>query len=174
VDDFGPYSAPDPETGPAAVSARLLRDPQHKHITDNDIVIEYLMCSKSKRHQGRSVTAAVHLPKVQGKLGDLFEQLLTAHFGMLPDFLMIVDGPWWKAATAIDREALVWHELMHIQQETNEFGDLRFDKDGVPVYGLREHDVTAFHSEVARYGAWSPDLQQFVDSINQKQGIMTP
>jgi len=155
------------------VCARLIRDPTHKHIVDNDIVIEYLMCGKQKRHQGRSIAGSVHLPKVQGKLGDLFEQLLTAHFGALPDFLMVIDEPWWNAASEIDREALCWHELCHIQQEVNEFDDPKFDRDGVPVYGLREHDVTAFHSEVARYGAWSPDLQEFVHSINQKRGIIT-
>lgn len=158
---FEPYSVPDPNHHPATFVARLLETEEHEHLAENEITIEYLMANTEKKHGGKMIAGAVHLPTVQGRLKDLFEMLLARFFGTMPMFLMIIDSAWWHEADQRDREALIWHELCHIKQERDKFGDLRFDRDGLPVYGLIEHDVTSFNSEVARYGAWSPELQQF-------------
>ena len=166
-DKFKPYALPDPDNHPATIVTRLIDEDEHKHIAENEIKIEYLMAREAKRKGGKQIIGAVHLPSVQGKLKDLFEMLLADFFGEMPDFLMIIDEAWWMEASAFDREALIWHELCHVKQETDGFGDLKFDQDGNPKFGLVEHDVSAFHSEVARYGAWCPDLQQFVKSIKQ-------
>lgn len=166
-DDFKPYALPDPDHHPATIVARLIEDEEHKHIREEEIKIDYLMARTSKRKGGKQIIGAVHLPSVQGRLKDLFEMLLADFFGEMPDFLMIIDEAWWSEASPIDREALCWHELCHIKQETDGSGNLRFDQDGNPKFGLVEHDVSAFHSEVARYGAWEPELQRFVQSIKQ-------
>lgn len=164
---FQPYKLPDNETHPATIAARLMLTDEHKHLVDNEIVIEYLMACSEKVKGGKAILAAVHLPTVQGRLKDLFEMLLARFFGALPDFLMVIDEGWWLEAAPVDREALVWHELCHVQQEIGRDGELKFDQDGNPKYGLREHDVSAFNSEVVRYGAWSSDLQQFLAAANQ-------
>lgn len=159
-----PYLVPDPadEAGhPAVIAARLMLHEEHQHLVENEITIEYLMAADNVHRAGKQVIGAVHLPTVQGRLKSLFEMLLGDFFGELPDFLMVIDLAWWEEASAIDREALIWHELCHVRQEIDQYGALKFDQDGNPKYGLREHDVTSFNSEVARYGAWSPDLQQF-------------
>lgn len=165
--DFQPYGLPDADNHPATIVARLIEDEEHKHIKECEIKIDYLMARSAKRKGGKQIIGAVHLPTVQGRLKDLFEQLLSGFFGEMPQFLMIIDEAWWNEADETSREALVWHELSHIKQETDAFGDLRFDQDGNPKFGLVEHDVSAFHSEVARYGAWEPELQRFVQSIKQ-------
>lgn len=165
--DFQPYALPDPDNHPATIVARLIEDEEHKHIKECEIKIEYLMARSAKRKGGKQIIGAVHLPTVQGRLKDLFEMLLEGFFGQMPEFLMIIDEAWWNEADETSREALCWHELKHIQQETDAFGDLRFDQDGNPKFGLAEHDVSAFHSEVARYGAWCPDLQQFLEAAQK-------
>jgi hypothetical protein len=169
LDDFEPYCVPAADAHPGTIAARLIELPEHAHIKENGITIEYLMCREAKRHQGRQIAGAVHLPTVQGKLKDLFEMLLGRFFGGLPQFLMIIDEAWWGDASEIEREALVFHELKHIQQELDKDGEPKFDRDGNPVFALRDHDVAAFNSEVARYGAWSEDLQRFAVAINQKK-----
>lgn len=166
-DDFKPYALPHPDRHPGTIVAELVKHDEHKHIHDDEIKIEYLMARRAKRKAGKQVLGAVHLPTVQGQLKDLFEMLLGQFFGEMPDFLMIIDEVWWDEADETQREALVWHELCHIKQETDGFGELRFTIDGEPKYGLVDHDIAAFHSEVGRYGAWSADLQQFVQSIKK-------
>ncbi len=116
---------------------------------------------------GKTVIGAVHLPTVQGRLKSLFEMMLAEYLGEMPHFLMVIDLPWWREASTTHREALVWHELCHIRQEIDKFGELKFDREGNPSYGLREHDIAAFNSEVSRYGAWSPDLAEFLAAAGQ-------
>lgn len=166
--DFLPYQLPDPEESPAIYAARLCEHEEHAHILENELRIEYLMACDGVIKGGKQVIGAVHLPTVQGRLKGLFEMMLAQFFGAMPDFLMVIDLPWWEQASERDREALVWHELCHIKQETDKLGEPKFDRDGNPVFGLVEHDVAAFHSEVARYGAWSPDLEEVMAAANKQ------
>jgi hypothetical protein len=147
---------------PAIVAQLLSTAQEHEHIKDNEIHIEWLMKSNPVHKGGRRVMASVHEPKVQGRLNDLFGQMLSTWFGKMPDFLGIVDAEIWQSLTTTQQEALIWHELCHIKQLRNGLGELRFDQDGNPVFGLVEHDLTAFHSEVTRYGAWSEDISEFL------------
>ena len=160
--NFRPYQLPDPAAHPGAIAARLMLDPIHAHLVENEIIIEYLMAAEGVFKAGKTVIGTTHVPTVQGRLKSLFEMLLTDFFEGMPDFLMTIDQVWWDEASAIDRDALVWHELCHVQQEIDKNGELAFDRDGNPKYALRDHDVAAFNSEVERYGAWSSDLQSFI------------
>jgi Putative phage metallopeptidase len=162
TDDITPYLPPDPDHHPGAIALRLMDHPEHEHL--KDVRIEYLMAQAPIIKAQKQIIGAVHLPTVQGKLKNLFDMLLAAYFQGMPDFLMIIDAQWWDMASERDREALVWHELCHIKQDVDKNGDLAFDKDGNPKFALVEHDLAAFNSEVARYGAWSADIQQFIES----------
>ena len=162
TDDLPPYSLPPDDV--AAIAARVLTMPEHQHIADNDIAIGWLMRNDPK-HKGNKVElGSVHDVKTmfQGGFKDLGLQLLAGMLGDLPDFLIVINAEWWRQAAPREREALVFHELAHIQQAIDRFGAPRFDRDGLPVFKCVEHDVAAFNSEVARYGAWSPDLRAFV------------
>lgn len=168
-EDFAPYVLPDPDKPdqhPGAIAARLIEFEEHAHIKENDLRLEFLMACDGVFKGGKTVIGTTHLPTVQGRLKSLFEMLLAQFFGAMPDFLITLDLPWWEQATPTEREALIWHELCHIKQETDKFGDPKFDREGNPTFGLIEHDVTAFNSEVARYGAWSLDLEAFLLAAN--------
>lgn len=157
-----PYSLPDPDGHPGEIAARVMRMPEHQHLRDNEIDIDWLMRNDEKIKQGRAILGTVYEPTVQGELKDLFEFMLERLLGRVPKFLVILDTQYWRKATDLQREILVFHELSHIRQKLDRYGAPRFDKDGVPVYGLQGHDVEEFTQVVARYGAWNDEIREFV------------
>lgn len=166
MDDIAPYSLPDADNHPATIAARVMRMPEHRHLVDNEIDIEWLMRNHEKTKGGKVVLGSVHEPAVQGELRPLFEWMIERLFGRLPRFLVILDSEYWEQADEHAREILVFHELSHVRQKLDKFGSPRFDKDGLPVYGLFEHDVSEFTSVVARYGAHNADIAAFIKAAN--------
>ncbi len=153
------------EHSPVEYAARLLEDPEHSHIKDAELALAFLMRVEPKEKGGKRVLGAVHVPAVQGQLSDLFDQMLYSWFGVMPDFLVVLDAQWWADASEDERNALLWHELSHIKPAMDRYGAPRLTRDGLPVFKLVEHDVAAFRSEVARYGAWSQDLREFIGAV---------
>jgi len=168
TDDTAPYRLPDNATHPAIIAERVLRMPEHMHLLENEIELDWLMRTGEKIKGGRQVLGSVHMPTVQGEFRDMFEWLLEGLLGRLPAFLIILDETYWEAATPQAREILIFHELAHIQHKLDRYGAPRFDKDGLPVYGLVGHDVEEFTSVVARYGAYSDEIRSFVAAV---QGV---
>lgn len=150
---------------PREILNRLAKLPEHEHF--KDITVEFLMREQPIYKAGKFTLGAVHLPTVQGKLKDLFDQMLATWFGEIPDFLIILDAGFWAESNDFQREALIYHEMCHVKQETNEFGDGRFDADGNPKYGLVTHDLEAFNAEVAKYGAWHPGIDTFLKAAGK-------
>lgn len=166
-DDTAPFRLPDPDNHPATIAARVMRMPEHRHLVDNEIDIDWLMRADEKIKQGRMILGTVYEPKVQGELKDLFDFMLDKLLGRIPKFLIILDDRYWEAATPLQREILVFHELSHIRHKLDRYGAPRFDKDGLPVYGLHGHDVEEFTQVVARYGAWNDDIRAFVAAAQE-------
>jgi hypothetical protein len=167
--DLQAFALPTGPHHPADIAARLMLDPEHAHLTDNDIGIGYLMRLGEKLKGGKRELGSVCDSKymAQGGFKDLFVQLLAGMLGHYPPFIMVLDKEFWDQASDTERDALVWHELCHIRQKVDQYGAPKFDMHGNPSYGIQEHDVTAFKSEVARFGAWSPDLREFLAVANK-------
>lgn len=167
--DLQAFALPTGPHNPADIAARLMLDPEHAHLAENDISIGYLMRLAPKEKGGKVELGSMHDAKymAQGGFKELFAQLLAGMLGFSPDFVMVVDADWWAQASDVERDALVWHELCHCRQKLDKYGAPKFDMHGNPSYGIQEHDVTAFKSEVARYGAWSPDLREFLAVANR-------
>lgn len=108
------------------------------------------------------------MPGVNGQLSDLFDQLLEDTLGYPPDFLILLNGDWWEAATDREREILVVHEALHCGQALDKYGAPRFTKmDNRPVLTMVQHDVEEFTAVVRRYGAWKGDLQEFLEAAKE-------
>ncbi len=58
-------------------------------------------------------------------------------------------------------EALVFHELCHIEREQPE------DEDEPVVYRTVGHDTELFFAELELYGAWKQDLQRLTEVVRQ-------
>ena len=70
------------------------------------------------------------------------------------DFIIEVWDGFWKTADTKAKEALVYHELKHIDfLEDEETGEI--------VWKLRRHDVEEFHDVVEKYGYWNEALKEF-------------
>lgn len=164
TDNLQAFKPPDNNSHPADIAARLMRDPVHQHLADNEVQFGWLMRCEAKDKGGKRELGSVHAVKTmfQGGFKDLGLQLLADMLGGLPEFLVVLDAEWWAQATPTQRDALVWHELCHCRQSLDKFGAPKFDRDGLPVFGLVEHDITAFNSEVTRYGAWTADIDGFL------------
>lgn len=157
----------DADDHPAKYAAKLLKLPEFEHLRDGEADIEWLFRLVPERMGGRDVLGTVHMPMVQGRLKDVFLWMLVEVFGRLPDFLVVLDWEYWEAASARDREILVYHELCHAIQKEDRDGCPRFDEDGRPVFGLRGHDVEEFSAVVRRYGAHNADIKGFLAAAAQ-------
>lgn len=155
---------------PATYAAKLLKLPEFEHLRDGEAYIEWLFRLEPERRGGRDVLGTVHMPQVQGQLKDVFLWMLTELFGRLPDFLVVLDLEYWEACDARLREILVYHELCHAIQKVDREGSPRFDEEGRPVWGLRGHDVEEFSAVVRRYGAWNPDIKEFLAAVSEHDG----
>lgn len=169
IDDLtSAFVVPEGNNHPAIIFERLLTHAEHKHIRENEITVEFLFRAEPKSKGGKSVLGSVHLPTCQGVLRDLFEWLLAKHCGYMPHFLCVLDLGFWESVDPNIREALLWHEMCHIKQDLDQYGAPKFNKQtGEPTYGLVEHDITAFNSEVERYGSWSPDIEDFLQAARR-------
>lgn len=58
----------------------------------------------------------------------------------------------WENLTELQREALVYHELLHI------FYDSEKDK-----YSIDDHDVEEFGKVIHKYGLWRDEVREFMD-----------
>ena len=98
-------------------------------------------------------------------------QQLTEWFGMVPDFLMTLDGYWIfeqaQAGEDVKILALIEHELFHMAQD----GFSR--TTGKPKWKTVPHDVEEFVGVVRRYGAGAPadKTAQLVEAGQQEPEI---
>ena len=162
---------------PAAIAARLLRLDEFQHLVDGEATIDFIFRTSEKISQGRRVLGTMCMPRVDGQLKDLFDWLLEDKLGRWPDFLMILDWEFWAdEASDLEREALVYHELCHAVHAVNHStGELRFTRDGTPIWGIVGHDIEEFNAVIRRYGAWKADIRHFLEAAGEhRDDMMTP
>lgn len=153
---------------PRVYAAKVLDFPEHEDISNGGALIDWLFRTSEKLKAGRRVLGTCYAkPKVQGDLSPLFDDLLTRLLGRIPDFLIVLDLAYWDEASPLQREILVHHELLHASQAKDLFGAPRFDRDGLPVWALRAHDLEEFNDVVRRYGVHSEDVEAFLRAITE-------
>jgi len=146
---------------PKRIGQLLIKD-HHPHLHGMSVV--YLFQNKRDKKTGQPV-----MPKRKGK--DLYGQakLVTGLNAFLasgdtqtdgdeiePFFVILITKMSWDRMEEKHKTALVDHELMHCDFDT---------ESGRP--SLRDHDVTEFHEIVKRYGAWTYDLEMFFKAAKQ-------
>ena len=69
-----------------------------------------------------------------------------------------MSGDLWEGLDRKTKSILMWHELMHI--------NVTFDKEGEPVYKLRQHDVQDFYTIIQQAGIdWIADIKAIAESV---------
>jgi hypothetical protein len=164
---FEAYQIPEGDEHPAILFKELIELEEHQHFKEHDIAVGFLYRVEAKVKAGRQVLGQCMIPTVQGELKPLFEQLLFTWLGGPVQFLIVLDRDWWLENDEFSRMALLEHEMCHVKQELNKDGDLKFDRDGNPVFGIVGHDVEEFNYIVRKYGAWKGDIAAFISAAEQ-------
>lgn len=170
IADFGIRLTPAPELWDW-LQAQILADTgsihneDHAHLLDADI--RFMWASSSFEKQGRTVLGQTEQVafRAGGWQKARMEQQMRDWFGEVPAFIITLAADYCAQCSDTDFCAIVEHELYHIAQDTNQYGEPAFTKEGGPKLKLRGHDVEEFVGVVRRYGA-SPDVQALVDAAN--------
>ncbi|PHX52348.1 hypothetical protein AO354_39100, partial [Pseudomonas syringae pv. syringae] len=138
-----------------------IHNPDHTHLLDADIRV--MWASTSFEKQGRRVLGQAEQVtfRAGGWQKARMEQQMRDWFGDIPDFIITLAADYCATCSDADFCALVEHELYHLAQATDQYGQSVFTKEGAPKLKLRGHDVEEFVGVVRRYGA-SPDVQLLV------------
>ena len=81
--------------------------------------------------------------------------------GIDADLMIIISELWWNKVEDKTKEALIDHELAHVE--------CIIKKDGSKQYKMRKHDVEEFFLVVARRGAWSPALHMLQEMLGKTE-----
>lgn len=161
----------DDETSPWPIFQRLLERCEElaelKAMLEQEITIAFMLRGGEwKGGQGKAVLGKCYCgPSAQGDLRPLFEQLLADTISYYPDFLIILSGDWWEEADDRSRECLVFHEALHAGHAKDQYGSPKFNRQtGRPVPCIVPHSIEEFSAVVERYGAWKPDVAEFISA----------
>ena len=156
---FGGSFVPAPEVRDWIIAAFLEKDApffnaDHQHLLHASIGVLWTNVDNIK--QMRSVVGQAEMPvnrggKWQKARADL---QLVQWFRLIPDFVITLSAPYCAIADDASFCALVDHELYHCAQDIDHFGAPKFHREtGLPVFAIRDHDVTEFVGVVRRWGS---------------------
>lgn len=141
--DKGPKYTHAPEV--EELAAKLIND-HHSHLAEARI--KYLFRNGKWQSKGKSTLGKAKLAAEDARFLGQY------------DFIIMISTDAWNSAVPAYREALVDHELQHL--------DCAEDKAGNKKWSIQDHDVQEFVSVVRRHGLWEVDLQKLI--IAAKQG----
>lgn len=142
-----------------------IHNEDHAHLIDADVRVMWASAAFTKK--GRKVVGqAEHVAlRAGGWQKARMEQQMIDWFGDMPAYIITLAADYCADCSDADFCALVEHELYHIAQATDKYGQPAFTQDGLPKLEMRGHDVEEFVGVVRRYGA-SPAVQELVDAAN--------
>lgn len=142
-----------------------IHNEDHAHLLDADIQV--MWASSSFEKQGRRVLGQAEQVafRAGGWQKARMEQQVRDWFGEVPAFIITLAADYCAECSDAEFCALVEHELYHIAQATDKYGQPAFTEEGAPKLKLRGHDVEEFVGVVRRYGA-SREVQALVDAAN--------
>lgn len=151
-----------------------IHNPDHTHLKDIEMpTLSFMWADGAFEKQGRLVLGQCE--KVAFRAGGWQklrqEMQMEDWFGSVPNFLITLDARFCAQCTDAEFCALVEHELYHISQAVDMFGEPKYNREtGLPVLAMRGHDVEEFIGVVRRYGA-SEDVQRMVDAANNRPEV---
>ncbi|MGU3347365.1 putative metallopeptidase [Pseudomonas monsensis] len=142
-----------------------IHNEEHAHLNDADIRVMWASAAFTKK--GRTVVGQAEQVafRAGGWQKARMEQQMMDWFGDMLAFIITLAADYCADCSDADFCALVEHELYHITQATDKYGQPAFTQDGLPKLEMRGHDVEEFVGVVRRYGA-SPAVQELVDAAN--------
>ncbi len=148
-----------------------LVNPDHKHLRLADIL--FVWSSVNFKRQGQVVVGTAQpgkqRPSGPGQKEFIESWYLAWNKNQSPDFIITICAPYVVDANPDQICALIEHEIYHCGQAKDAFGFPKYNKNGVPKYAMRGHDVEEFVGVVERYGdLGDPRMLQLKDALNSK------
>jgi hypothetical protein len=142
-----------------------IHNEDHAHLIDADVRVMWASAAFTKK--GRTVVGQAEQVafRAGGWQKARMEQQMLDWFGDVPAYIITLAADYCAQCSDADFCALVEHELYHIAQATDKYGQPAFTQEGLPKLEMRGHDVEEFVGVVRRYGA-SPAVQELVDAAN--------
>jgi len=153
----------------------LLTNPDHVHLQEADI--GFLWTNVEATRQMISVVGTAEIPTPPPSGGKWsrarFEFQIEQWFGHTPDFLITLYAPYAKECDDLTFCSLFEHELYHCGQRVDEFGEPKFRKNGLPVFGIKGHDVEEHVGIIRRYGArgGAGSTVEFIEASKQEPEV---
>lgn len=144
--------------------ARKLIGKHHEHLNRHDVQVRCVFRDPPARSRGKLVYGKAR--KVSGLtayLVGLEHEDRPSDDGPVDFFLIEIAHETWQGLTERQREALVDHELCHLEVELPETSD----KDR--TLSLRSHDLEEFTEVVKRHGLWQPSVARFANVAKSAQ-----
>ena len=109
-----------------------IHNEDHAHLLDADIRV--MWASSSFEKQGRTVLGQAEqvVFRAGGWQKARMEQQMRDWFGEVPAFIITLAADYCAQCSDTDFCALIEHELYHIAQDTNQYGEPAFTKEGGP------------------------------------------
>lgn len=142
-----------------------IHNEEHAHLIDADIRVMWASAAFTKKGRAVVCQAEQLAFRVGGWQKARMEQQMMDWFGDVPAFIITLAADYCADCSDADFCALVEHELYHITQATDKYGQPAFTQDGLPKLEMRGHDVEEFVGVVRRYGP-SPAVHELVDAAN--------
>ena len=79
------------------------------------------------------------------------------------DYVIEVWNVFWDSADEKAKNALMYHELNHI--------DCYEKRDGTLVWGMKKHDVEEFIEVAKRFGAWDAALKSLINNVKETGNV---
>lgn len=136
------------------IAKKYIKD-YHKHLAS--VLIIYVFTDKPFKVHGGPADAKVQ--KISGihawlAAHDLYDMKEDIDGGEIDEFiLMTIDKSSWDLYEPKQREALIDHELCHVQTNP-ETGKVE----------LQSHDVEEFKQVIVRHGLWREDIRSFFEA----------
>lgn len=127
--------------------------------------IGYLWTNVANERQMKQIAATAQIPNINSSKWnkEIFDFQLKSWFGSYDlNFLITIDANFAVLMDDISFCALIEHELYHCALKG-------FTREGLPKFGIRDHDVTEFVGITRRYGAdVSLNVAQLVEAANSR------
>lgn len=145
------------------IGARMM-DKYHGELRDAGVTIDYLFAKKKPDSNGE-IDPEVHALKLHGYpvaamvRANSYKNRVLGH----SDAEIIIDGDRWDEWSAEEKDALIDHEIEHLELKTDKDGLLRRDDLDRPMLRvkLHDHEFGWFDSIARRHGKHSFEVQQY-------------
>lgn len=165
-----------PDPGVIKSVASTLIALYHQDVTDAEVRIDYLFAHGARDEKTDEIVGPAISKDGYEAAGMCRIVNLKDRVKGMGDAEILIDGDLWPKLTADQQQALVDHELAHIEVRRDKAGNILTDDIMRPLLRIRKHDrqMGWFDDIARRHGAASFEVKQFVAIVDEEGQTYMP